>query len=66
MAPERWQRIKELFASALECAPTERSGFLDEACARDDALRREIERLLVSYEEEPNFMEISAGNKLVG
>jgi serine/threonine protein kinase/Tol biopolymer transport system component len=60
MAPERWQRIKELFASALECAPTERFGFLDEACAGDGALRREIERLLFSYEEDPNFMEAPA------
>jgi eukaryotic-like serine/threonine-protein kinase len=57
MTPERWQRIKELVASCLECTPTERSGFLDEACAGDDSLRREVERLLASYEEEPNFME---------
>jgi eukaryotic-like serine/threonine-protein kinase len=57
MTPERWQRIKELVASCLECAPTEWSGFLDGACAGDDSLRREVELLLASHEEEPDFME---------
>jgi eukaryotic-like serine/threonine-protein kinase len=60
MTPERWLRIKELFSSALDCDPSERSVYLDEACAGDISLYREVERLLVSYEEEQNFMEAPA------
>jgi eukaryotic-like serine/threonine-protein kinase len=43
---ERQERIKELYADALECAEQERAAFLAEACAGDDNLRREVESLL--------------------
>ena len=45
MIPQRWQEVKELFAAALERAPEERPGYLDQACA-DAELRREVESLL--------------------
>jgi len=57
MTPERWHRVKELFESALERAPDERSAFLDQACDGDESLRREVESLLASYEEGESFME---------
>ena len=57
MTPEQWHRTKELFESALECAPDERSAFLDHACDGDESLRREVESLLASYEEGESFME---------
>ena len=60
MTPERWQHIKEVFASALERVAAERAAFLDETCAGDEALRREVERLLASYDEEQSFMESPA------
>lgn len=47
LAPEQWQRIEQLFQSALELEPTERSAFLAQACGDDLALRREVESLLV-------------------
>jgi eukaryotic-like serine/threonine-protein kinase len=46
MSPERWQRIEELYHSALEHPPEQRSAFLSDACAGDDELRREVESLL--------------------
>ena len=49
MDPERWRRVEELFHSALEREPAERSGFLAGACADDAELRREIERLLKAH-----------------
>jgi eukaryotic-like serine/threonine-protein kinase len=64
MTPERWLRMKELFSSAMESAPAERSKFLDEACAGDESLCREIKRLIASYEEEQSFMEAPAVNEV--
>ena len=46
MTPERWQKVKELLALALEAPPSERSNCLDESCAGDDSLRSEVELLL--------------------
>src|SRR6266567_5961340 len=40
MTPERWQQVKQIFQSALERNPAERSAFLNQACADDAALRQ--------------------------
>ena len=46
MTPERWDKIKDLLATALEVAPAERATYLDQHCAGDDLLRRDVELLL--------------------
>jgi len=46
MQADRWQQIDELFHAAAERALDERASYLDEACAGDDSLRREVESLL--------------------
>jgi eukaryotic-like serine/threonine-protein kinase len=46
MSPERWLRIEEVYHSALERAPNQRTAFLAEICGSDDELRREVESLL--------------------
>lgn len=46
MTPERWQRVEELYHAAFARTPGERAAFLAEACAQDEALRREVESLL--------------------
>ena len=46
MSDERWTIVDRLFGEALEREPHERGAFLDEACADDEPLRREIESLL--------------------
>src|SRR3989449_6342194 len=53
---ENWQQVKELFEAALKRKPVERVAFLDQACAGDEALRREVESLLESYEQAGSFM----------
>ena len=47
LAPDQWQRIEKLFQSALELEPAQRAAFLDQACGDDEALRHEVESLLV-------------------
>src|SRR5262245_13778191 len=46
MEPDRWEQIERLYHSALEREPGDREAFLDEACAGDEALRREVAGLL--------------------
>ena len=46
MTPERWRRIEELYHGADGLPPAERAAFLREACADDDAMRRDVESLL--------------------
>src|SRR6185295_9243295 len=57
MKPERWQRVKELCLSALETSASDRAAFLDQACAGDDALRREVETLLAHEGAAEHFIE---------
>ena len=51
MDAERWERIQTLFMAALERDAAEGAALLDEACAGDPALRREVEALLRAHED---------------
>jgi Tol biopolymer transport system component len=57
MKPERWQQIDELFLAALERESSERMAFLDQACAGDESLCREIESLIASHEQADSYIE---------
>jgi Tol biopolymer transport system component/predicted Ser/Thr protein kinase len=46
MGDSRWQRVEEIFHQAAELAPEARSAFLDQVCAGDEPLRKEVESLL--------------------
>ena len=46
MNAERFRQIEELYHSAREREPSERSAFLAEACRGDEELRRKVELLL--------------------
>ena len=59
MTPERWQKIDSLLQAALGREPRERARFLDEACKGDDELRKEVESLLASSENE-SFLTVPA------
>jgi serine/threonine-protein kinase len=60
MKPDQWQRIDNLFHSALEREPAERTAFLEAACGGDDSLRHQVERLLSAHVEAGSFIETSA------
>src|SRR5208283_5452602 len=60
MLPERWRTIEPLLRAALEREEKDRSAFIAEACAGDEALRREVESLLGLEGEAEGFMETSA------
>ena len=60
MTPERWQQIEKLYDAALNCEADRRAAWLDQACAGDDPLRREVEALLAAHEQAGSFMEAPA------
>ncbi len=61
MEPEPRNRISDLYHAALARSPEERGAFLNEACAGDDALRREVESLLACEPQSSGFLERPAG-----
>lgn len=60
MKGERWQHVERIYHSTLAKQPHERSAFLVEACAGDEALRREVESLLAYEDAAENFIESPA------
>ena len=69
MNREEYQQVKKIFYAVLDVAPSEHAAFLDETCAGDKDLRREVEKLLnwheTGYLEQPaieNFAEAIVGS----
>jgi serine/threonine protein kinase len=50
MTPERWQRIQDVLADAIDAPVHERSALLDVRCESDLALRQEVESLLLAHD----------------
>jgi len=59
MEPERWRQIEQLYLAALQVEEHRRREFLEQAC-KDDAVRHEIERLLVLQTQAEDFLESPA------
>ena len=51
LRPEDWPRVKELFERARACAVRVARRFLEETCAGNEALYREVDSLLASSEQ---------------
>lgn len=60
MNTERWQLIERTYHSALEREGEARSAFLDDACAGDEELRREVEGLIIHDGQASSFIESPA------
>jgi len=58
MTPENWKQLKDAFQSLVECPPAERAARLDEVCAGNAELRRELELLLASDDQARSFLEV--------
>jgi serine/threonine-protein kinase len=57
MTPERWSRIGAIFDAALKVEPQKRSAFVADACAGDEELCLEVERMLAEDERSRGFLE---------
>ncbi len=60
MEPERWQRVEQLYHSALALEASRRDAFLNDSCAGDEALRRDVVSLLACHERAEEFLELPA------
>ncbi len=60
MNPERWEKLDELFHSALERDGDARAAFLATACGNDDDLLHELESMLAHHQQAKSFMESPA------
>jgi serine/threonine protein kinase/Tol biopolymer transport system component len=56
VTPERYNRVGRLYHQALELDGAERAEFLEQECAGDELLRREVESLIASHEEQESFL----------
>lgn len=57
MSRDRWRQVDGLFEAALELEAGERAAFLEDACAGDPDLRREVEKMLECDERAAGFIE---------
>ena len=64
MEAENWQQVRQIFDEALRQRPEERSRFVNETCASDITLFREVESLLSSLDSADNFLETPAVEKV--
>src|SRR5215475_3163825 len=60
MELDRWEQIERLYHAALERGPDVREVFLDEACAGDEDLRREVAGLLACDVPSDSFIQSPA------
>ena len=60
MKAERWEHIKQICSEALERDAAGREEFLEEACAGDPLLRKEVESLLAQQSAADDFIESPA------
>ena len=56
MTAEYWQRIKDIFAEALELAPSKREAFVREQSGNDTELLEEVLRMLKESEQETGML----------
>ena len=61
MTAERWQQIERVYLAALACDEARRAAMLEEACAGDTELRREVETLLAQEPRVERFLESREG-----
>src|SRR5215469_1862602 len=55
-----WEQVKSIFHVAVDLTAGDRSAYLQEACAGDLMLRREVESLLASHDHTEGFLESTA------
>jgi serine/threonine-protein kinase len=62
MKPERWKEIEEIYHRAQQRDALARPDFLDQACAGDAELRRQVESLLKADGDAESFLDTPAMN----
>src|SRR2546426_2228509 len=66
MTPERWRQIDQLLEAAMDREPAKRAAFINQACAGDEDLRREVASLLDSHDHAASFIETPPEDVVAG
>lgn len=64
ITPERWEKIKKIFDSAIELPEQARTEFVQAQCAGDARLEKDVEHLIATYERTATSLELSAAAAL--
>ena len=64
LGPERWHRLKELFAAALDLPRAQRAAFVAGSCGNDTELHVRILELVRAAEVDDEFIAQSAAKQL--
>ena len=57
MNKDQWQQIEKIFYAAMELPRDERKAFLNQACAGDEELLREVQALLMANQDAESFLD---------
>ena len=57
MTPERWRKVEDIFQTALDLSPDERSKYVFEICGNDESLRRDVQMLLKQHDSAGELLE---------
>src|SRR5215218_5289235 len=57
MTPQEWEKISDIFHSALELEPFRRGEYLDNVCGSNSKLRHEVDSLLKANGEIDDFID---------
>ena len=60
MKPDSWSRVEQVFHLALKVEESQRAAFLEQTCAGDMDLRREVEALIAADKKAETFLESPA------
>ncbi len=61
MTSDHWELAQSIFLATLERTPTDRAGFLEEACAGDPELLDRVSKLLAAHTDDGCFDRLLAG-----
>ena len=57
MKPERWEKVESIFHKALQADESQRSSVIEESCAGDAGLRREVESAAALRQQLPSVLQ---------
>ena len=60
MQGERWRQVDKIFKDLIDQTPEQRASFLEQVCANDPSLKKEVEQLIEAYERSGSFLDSPA------
>jgi eukaryotic-like serine/threonine-protein kinase len=66
MQGERWRQVDKIFHDLIDQTPGQRASFLEQVCANDPSLKKEVEQLIEAYERSGSFLDSPASASISG